>query len=206
MGEAHKRQLRNYLLDRKLQLRFSLIVVVISALLTTGLGYIWYDQMRQTSKVIDFDAAASMGIPEQEIQQMKDDMKQQDNMRLLVLIGFGVLFALVVAGGSIIMTHKVAGPLFKISRYMSEIRDGRLGPIYNLRRGDQLQDFFVVFKEMHNSLRRDVEADLKTLNEIIASTERHLAQLAGEGGTEDINSWLEQLREIRDRKEASLKS
>ena len=47
------------------------------------------------------------------------------------------------------MTHKVAGPLFKVSLYLAKMRDGRFDKVYNLRKGDQLVDFYEHFKTAH---------------------------------------------------------
>jgi nitrogen fixation/metabolism regulation signal transduction histidine kinase len=204
MVQVHRRSIRNYLLDSKLQLRYTLVMVMISSMLVGGLGYIWYSQMRETSKSVEVKALVNM--PEEAIQELQDEMASADQLRLLVLVGFGLLFAIVVAGGGIMLTHKVAGPLFKITRYMAEIKEGRLGPVYDLRRGDQLRDFFDSFKQMHSALRASVEADVAVLNEVIQSTESHLAQLGAESGSSDLEGHLEALRELRDQKDASLKA
>ncbi len=140
MPDIYRRQLRNYLLDRRYQLRYTLMMVVITTLLTSGLGYIWYQQMRETSRAIEPRALASLN--EKAVQQIKDEMATQDRLRLLVLVGFGFLFAVAVAGYGIVLTHKVAGPLFKIGRYMMSIKEGKLGSVYDLRRGDHLHEFF----------------------------------------------------------------
>jgi len=204
MAEGHRRQIRNYLLDSKLQLRYTLVMVLISTALVVGLGYIWYSQMRETSSLVNVNAIVSMTAAEQ--QQLKADMASQDRLRLLVLFGFGVLFAVVVAGGGIMLTHKVAGPLFKITRYMGEIQEGRLGPVYDLRRGDQLHEFFESFKQMHSAMRKSVEQEVVTLSEVIQSAESHLAQIGAEGGSSDLERHLETLRQLRDQKDASLKA
>jgi nitrogen fixation/metabolism regulation signal transduction histidine kinase len=199
----HKRRIRNYLLDRKYQLRYTLIMVVISSLLTAGLGYVWYQQMRVTSRTIEVKALASLS--DEDVQRIKDEMSSQDSMRLLVLVGFGVLFAVVVAGYGIILTHKVAGPLYKMSRHMNDVRDGKLGrAVYDLRKGDHLQEFFETFKQMHTTLCKQLEAEISTLDEVIASTERHLAQAPQGAG--EMSRHLDALREMRDRKSASLKA
>jgi len=204
MPEGHRRRIRNYLLDRKLQLRYTLFMVALTSLLTAGLGYIWYSQMRETSMTVEVKALASMDVDQEEMQQIRGEMKAQDNLRLLVLVGFAVIFALAVAGYGIVLTHKIAGPLFKIGRYMSEMKEGRLGPIYDLRRGDQLHEFFETFKQMHVALRHQEEQDLSALKQIIETTERHLAQAKPELSGE-MERPLATLREMRDRKEARLK-
>lgn len=202
MADRHKRRLRNYLLDSKLQLRYTLIMVVISSLLTVGLGYIWYAQMRETSKTVEVKALATLS--DAEIEQLQEDMATGDNLRLLALVGFGLIFALVVLGYGIMLTHKVAGPLFKISRYMGEITEGRLGPIYDLRRGDQLHEFYGTFKEMHGTLRQRAEEDVRILSEVIDASERHLALSEG-NGKDEMERPLEALRELRDGKQRALK-
>ena len=96
MAQGHRRSIRNYLLDSKLQLRYTLVMVLISSALVGGLGYIWYSQMRETSKSVEVKALVNM--PEEAIQQLEEEMASQDQMRLLVLVGFGAL--LVLAKGS----------------------------------------------------------------------------------------------------------
>lgn len=202
MADAHRRHLRNYLLDPKLQLRYTLIMVVLSSLLVAGLGSIWYRQMRETSRIIEVKALTTM--TDQELGVLETDIAEQDRFRLLVLIGFGVLFAFAVAGYGIILTHKVAGPLFKISLYMTKVKEGNLSPIYDLRKGDQLRDFFDSFKQMHTALRQESEQEVKILDEVISAAERHLAQ-QDPRETGEIGRHLDELRQMRDSKRASLK-
>ena len=201
---AYKRHIRNYLLDRKLQLRYTLMMVLLSSVLTAGLGYFWYDQMRTTSRTIEVRALATMS--DEDVERIKSEMATQDQMRLVVLVGFGVLFAFMVAGYGIVLTHKVAGPLFKISRYMNDMKEGKLGEVYDLRKGDQLREFFETFKQMHIALRKQALAEVTTLDEVIASTERHLAQAGPQASGGELARYLDALREMRDRKNASLKS
>ncbi len=205
MAQVHKRQIRNYLLDRRYQLRYTLIMVFISSLLTAGLGYFWYDQMRVTSRSVEVRALATMS--DEDVQQIRDDMAHQDRMRLLVLVGFGLLLAVAVAAYGIVLTHKVAGPLFKISRYMNNVREGKLGAIYDLRKGDQLHEFYESFKHMHSALRQEAESDIGALDTVIASTERHLAQAEPHRSESlgEMTRALEVLRAMRERKAAALK-
>ena len=58
------------------------------------------------------------------------------------------------------MTHKVAGPLYKIGTYLDEITEHRLPQIHAIRKGDEFHSFFHKFKNMTDALeeraRRDV--------------------------------------------------
>jgi hypothetical protein len=81
---------------------------------------------------------------------------------------------LILSAYLVIMTHKVAGPLFKVSMYFDRMADGRLGNITALRRGDMLQDFFTSFREMHEAVRTRLQSDLSTME--IAAVELRTTQ------------------------------
>ncbi|PID39478.1 MAG: hypothetical protein CSA65_02745 [Proteobacteria bacterium] len=164
---AHRRHLRNYLLDRKFQLRFTVLIVLIACVLTAGLGYFWYDEMRKASRIVEVKALATMS--DAEVAKVQADLHRQDKIRLAILGGFGVAIAFVLAGFSIIFTHKVAGPLFKISRHLRDIRYDNLQEVWDLRKGDQLQEFWGGFKGMHRALRERLQSDIKALEEGIAA-------------------------------------
>jgi hypothetical protein len=93
----------------------------------------------------------------------------------------------------IVVTHKVAGPLFKISLYMNQIRDGRLGKVDDLRKGDQLLEFFDTFKQMHEALTRRTLEEVAVIDQAARDAEK-----AGAKGTADT------LRDLKARKEESL--
>jgi hypothetical protein len=97
----------------------------------------------------------------------------------------------VLAAYGIVLTHKVAGPLFKITGHLDKMRDGKLGVVYNLRKGDQLVDFFDHFKSAHDALRARTQED-------IALIDRALSAVAS-GPVAD------ELRAAKQRKEESLK-
>ena len=167
---THHRQIRNYLLDRKVQLRVALIMVALTTALTAALGWAWYTEIRTASSVIQINAIAALG-PET-AQSLEAELKVHDQRRLLVLVGFALLLALLVVAYGIVMTHKIAGPLFKIKRHMGDIEHGRLYKLWGLRKGDQLKDFFAAFESMHGALRARVEADIELLNRLVAAIER----------------------------------
>jgi nitrogen fixation/metabolism regulation signal transduction histidine kinase len=200
MDRSHKRQIRNYLLNRKYQLRYTLIMVVISALLTSGLGYIWYQQMREASEAVEVKAITMMD--DAEVTALRQEITSQDNLRLLVLVGFGILVALVLTGYGIILTHKVAGPLYKIGLHMSAVAEGKLGPIGNIRKGDHLHEFYSTFQKMHDALREGAQQDVGALNAAVAALERHLDQPDGEG--DEIQQALGGIKKLAQEKEIAL--
>ncbi len=104
-----------------------------------------------------------------EAQRRKEDAtlaaKQARTQKILIgaMVGFSVIFLVAVFLYGIVITHKVAGPLFKISRYMNEVKDGRFPKLYGLRKGDQLVDFFNEFWSMYDTIKDRTAEDLALL-------------------------------------------
>jgi len=114
---------------------------------------------------------------------------------LWVLIGTGLLLVIGLAVYGIKMTHKVAGPLFKVSLYLAKMKDGRFDKVWNLRKGDQLVDFYDHFKTAHAGVVQMQKDDIVKIKGVIAAAE---AAGAGEHAT------VVQLRELLARKEKSI--
>ncbi|MCX5744148.1 MAG: hypothetical protein NT062_16790, partial [Proteobacteria bacterium] len=113
----------------------------------------------------------------------------------LVLIGSGLLLLVGLGVYGIKMTHKVAGPLFKVSLYLGKMRDGRLDKVYNLRKGDQLVSFYDHFKTAHAGVVELEKADIAQLKAVIAA-----AESAGAGE----HAAVAELRAILGRKEKTI--
>ena len=114
---------------------------------------------------------------------------------LWVLIGTGLLLVIGLAVYGIKMTHKVAGPLFKVSLYLAKMKDGRFDKVWNLRKGDQLVDFYDHFKTAHAGVVQMQKDDIVKIKGVIAAAE---AAGAGEHAT------VVELRELLARKEKSI--
>ena len=162
----HHRKLSNYLLDKKLQLRYVVLVAMLSAVIAGALGYMIYDQRRTASESIerDLQALTQADASHQEFQeQVASGLESDDQLLVGKMIAVGLGLVIILSAYLVIMTHKVAGPLFKVSHYFDHMAEGRLGVVTPLRRGDMLQDFFGNFKAMHESLRARTEGDVQTM-------------------------------------------
>jgi nitrogen fixation/metabolism regulation signal transduction histidine kinase len=85
----------------------------------------------------------------------------------------GVLVVLVVGIGlaGIVVTHKVAGPIYKMKRQIRDVGDGKLTIPSKLRPGDELVDFFETFNDMVKSLRERQEVEIAKLDSAIEKLE-----------------------------------
>jgi nitrogen fixation/metabolism regulation signal transduction histidine kinase len=183
-----QRKLRNYLLNLRYQLRYTMTIVGISLCLTGGLGYMVMSKAHEASRVVQVRA---MDPTDELAQELVRQFERNDTWMMIVLVCFGLLLTLVLTAYGIVITHKVAGPLHKVRLHLDKIRDGKLGTVYNLRKGDELVEFFEHFKAAHDKLREQAEADAELLDKAIDKL----------GAT----PLADELRAARDRKRESLK-
>src|SRR3954453_5503005 len=189
----YKRKVRNYLLDVGLQLRYTATIVIVAVFLTAGLGFKMYQATRDVSKVILWTSLVDPSSAE----ELQAQFSNSDRVVLWGIIGFGVVLVLSISAVGILITHKVAGPLYKMATFFGRIRDNRLGTTPNsLRNGDELQDFYSAFREMHQALRERTEEDVR----VIASAMQVLEAPPG-GRVPATDRALEELRQLRKRKE-----
>jgi hypothetical protein len=178
---AGNRRLKNYLLDRGLQLRYIVVVLVVSVVIAGGLGVLLAWQARSATDIVLQAAVAppadGVDFMTPELEEFVETSKRADDRgQLLLLVGVGLGVALVLSGYLLITTHKVAGPLYKISLYFDRMTEGRLPKVYDLRKGDQLQSFFERFKLMDEALRQRAEDDVRVFEKILAAADEASAQ------------------------------
>jgi methyl-accepting chemotaxis protein len=194
---AYKRKVRNYLLDVGLQLRYTATIVIVAVFLTAGLGFKMYQATRDVSKVILWTSLVDPSSAE----ELQAQFSNSDRVVLWGIVGFGLVLVLSISAVGILITHKVAGPLHKIASIFARVRDNRLGPtLSNLRKGDELQEFYSAFREMHSALRERVEEDIRMLGNAVSALET----APDARSSPALARSLEDLRQLRKRKEDSL--
>ncbi len=168
----YKRKLSNYLLDKKLQLRYVLLVTILSGVIAGALGYLIYQQKRAASESIekDLQALTHADAAQEDFQEtVASGLESEDRALVYRMVGVGVGLVVILSLYLLIMTHKVAGPLFKVSMYFDRMAVGRLGVVTPLRQGDMLQDFYTNFKDMHDAVRARAVADHATLDSALTT-------------------------------------
>jgi hypothetical protein len=178
---AYRRRLANYLLDKRLQLRYVVVVTLLSALICSVLGALIYRQEERASAFLEedlkalTDGDASLSDFQVEVAQ---DMESRDHLLVGKMIGAGFGLVLILSVYLLVMTHKVAGPLYKVSMYFDKMSVGRFAVVTALRRGDMLQDFYSSFQEMNVAMRARMLSDLELMER--ACKAARAAAVAGE--------------------------
>jgi hypothetical protein len=191
----HQRKLRNYLLDAGLQVRYTAFIIAVAIFLTAGLGYKIYEATRATSTVIVMTGMVDPSITG----ELEQQFRANDRIVLFGIIGFGVLLVVSIFASGIWITHKVAGPLYNMSRICGRVRDNKLSPsLRALRKGDELQEFYSSFREMYEALRARVGGDIQSLAAAITALESVNPKPPG------LQQALDDLRELHRQKAQSL--
>jgi methyl-accepting chemotaxis protein len=165
----HKRKLSNYLLDKRLQLRYILVVTILSGIIAGALGRMIYHQQSLSTQSIEEDLAELAGGDDKDVKNITSDYERQDRALVYKMVGAGIALVIILSLYLVIMTHKVAGPLFKVSMYFDRMAQGRLGNVTALRRGDMLQDFYMNFKDMHEAIRARAAEDVASIEAALTS-------------------------------------
>lgn len=189
-----KRRLRNYLLDRRFQLKYTGAVVLVTVLVGGVLGYFAYDYSRGQTQALSIQM---MDQPDLDAEAMSSIMAQaeaRDRQVLYSIVGGIVILAIALGLTGIVVTHRVVGPAYKLRRLLGEVAEGKLHVEGRLRRGDELQEVFEAFARMLESLRSKQATEVSELD---AALER-----AREAGVSEEQ--LEPIRSVRDKMQREL--
>jgi methyl-accepting chemotaxis protein len=196
---THRRYLRNYIVDKDLQLRYIGLVTLISAGVSALLGWLIYSQRSQASQTIvkSLETADFLGV-----EQKAEIVQHLTSSDMSVVLRMGLVCAgliVVLSMFLVVMTHKVAGPLHVIGGYFDQLTAGKLPLVHNLRRGDEFKVFHKKFKDMCNVLRQRAEEDIDACNGFVRACGAARIDETGE-----LGHALEELRKLKKEKEASL--
>jgi hypothetical protein len=95
---------------------------------------------------------------------------QQRTMVITLTTALSLLVVIIGLAG-IMVTHRVAGPIYKMKRQIREVGEGHLRIPNKLRRGDELVDFFEAFETMVVNLRSRQQGEIDKLEKAIAALE-----------------------------------
>jgi hypothetical protein len=126
-------------------------------------------QLERQSRAID---AAYVAEQAQVAEQRREVARESTRIGWLVLLSVGV-FALAVLLIGIIITHRIAGPVYRVRRLLSDLADGRREvPRHGLRDGDELRELFDAASSLVKTLRAEDEATLEAVTVALAAPDR----------------------------------
>jgi HAMP domain-containing protein len=173
MSDKTQRKLRNYLLDRRFQLKYTGMVLLVTVTIASGLGYLAYRFSQQQTEALTAQIAAQPDLDPETAADLEAFAKQEDRkIRNAIIMGV-VFMSLALGLTGIVITHRVVGPTYRMRRLFAHVADGHLEITTGIRKGDELQELYHSFAEMVESLRgqrsEEIEQLEKTLSEMEAA-------------------------------------
>lgn len=171
---------RTYVIDRGFQLKYTLILVVSATVISSVFGVMMYLAHLDAQKALAAGTGADLAAP-------------AEQTLIWLLAGMVVLMAAALSLFGILITHRVAGPVYVMSHYISVLARGRYPILRPLRKGDELRAFFERFQEAVEALRTREVDEADAIRDALMALE----PLATDA---KARSALEQLRAIHNRK------
>jgi hypothetical protein len=153
-GTRAHRRLRNMLVNTSLQLRLASYLIAVSVALSAGLGWLLWQAYRETSRVI------ALGDPESG-DPLALALASEDRVRIVLVSAALVGVLLCLLGASVVITHRIAGPAFAITRTCRLVGEGHLTRPRPLRARDLLVELAGAVAGMVDALRAREARDLE---------------------------------------------
>ncbi len=141
-GESHgQKKRRVYLVDRAFQLKYTILMMAAGLAIALAFGvWIWQAHL-QTTELVTVDPS------------LRPVLQAGDRQLLYVFVGIAILMSAALGLVGLLVTHRVAGPLFVMSHYLSVLARGRYPRMRTLRRSDELKSFFRLFLDAIAALK-----------------------------------------------------
>jgi hypothetical protein len=130
---------RHYLVDRGFQLKYALLMGG-AGLLVAGVFGVWLHQVHaQALSVVD--------------PQTRLLLERSDRILFVTFAAIALLLGAALALLGVVITHRIAGPVFVMGHYLRVLAEGRYPRMRTLRRSDELKGFFRTFIEAVDQLK-----------------------------------------------------
>ena len=132
---------RRYLVDRGFQLKYALLMALAGLVVAAVFG-VWLHQAHVQ--------ATALLSPDAETRAL---VERSDRLLLGAFVAIALLLAAALGLLGVVITHRVAGPVFVMGHYLQVLAQGRFPRMRTLRRSDELKTFFSTFIEAVDAMK-----------------------------------------------------
>jgi hypothetical protein len=168
---------RNYLIDKKFQIRATFIIIALSAaIISTIIIFISIIAVFNNTKmkeilsaednIVQFLATKPDKVDAQYYNEVLKDIAKKHNTNtkdmndiifnnqilLMVTLLIALIGECLLSLKLIRLTHRISGPIYVMSNYIRSIIEGKKPEMRDLRKNDELQEFYQLFKEMVDTM------------------------------------------------------
>jgi len=163
--------MRNYLLDRRFQLKYTGMVLLVTVSVASGLGYVAYRFSQGQTEALTVHIAAQPDLGAETANDLEQFAQQADRkIRNAIVVGV-LLLTLALGFTGILVTHRVVGPAYRMRRLFEHVGQGKIEITTGIRKGDELQELYHSFAEMVESLRDQRGEEIAQLEETLIKME-----------------------------------
>ena len=138
---SHGAPRRRYLVDRGFQLKYALVMAA-AGLIVAGIFGVWLHQAHAQ--------ATALLSPDPETRAL---VERSDRLLLGAFVVIALLLSAALGLLGVVITHRVAGPVFVMGHYLRVLADGRFPRMRTLRRSDELKLFFQTFLDSVEAMK-----------------------------------------------------
>lgn len=160
MAQQYKRRLIP-IVDQAFQFKYTGIILLVAAVTSTVLGFFLLKAYREMNEVIQLAGMA----PEIGEKLDADDTKRVFTITVLSLIGEVAILGVL----GLLITHRVCGPIFVITRHFNTMIDGKHPFLRPLRQGDEFAPMFMAFQKLIDGNKAKDAAEIDKLKPIVAA-------------------------------------
>ncbi len=160
MAQQYKRRLIP-IVDRAFQFKYTGIILLVAAVTSTVLGFFLLKAYREMNEVIQLAGMA----PEIGEKLDADDNKRVFTITVICLIGEVIVLGIL----GLLITHRVAGPIFVITRHINTMVSGKHPALRGLRQGDEFAPMFMAFQSLVDQNKARDQAEIDKLKPIAAA-------------------------------------
>lgn len=177
-----------YIIKTGLQLRY--MGILTACMLTVAISVGWIIYHTSWKQIVN--------TPDLSIDKLYLIFENVNNQLLWWILGFVAIIAVI----SIFVSHKIAGPVYRLEESTKLIASGDLTHRVHLRQGDELGDLQDAFNEMTESLSKMVYKDREVIERLARTgdnlrkrvDEENITKESLEEITYELNSIIEELK------------
>ncbi len=203
MEERKPFRRKQFLINRAFQIKYTVIIAIIGIIIAVLWGTLFYKASKENSQQMlmlvqmDPNLSSMSDI-------IKDKLDKEDNRIMFYLIAFVVAIFLSLVIWGILITHRIAGPIFIISRYIDSITDGKIPETRPLRKKDELKEFFEKFNRMLEAIKERENMDIVIIYDSVKTLDVYKDTVPADKKGE-IEREISELNKIIERKKNFIK-
>lgn len=174
---------KKLLINKEYQFQFIKIVLaqtLITSLLLVGVFYFFQRNQMEFFSHLSLD------------QQRLELMEKWTGSMFVKILGVVAVACLVQCCIALVVSHRSAGPMFRLKRYLNEISSGASPQPLQFRREDQFKDVQDAYNEMVTVLEKERQNDLRIIQQMEDGI-AHLKKMAKDEHVFQLADYIDRL-------------